>query len=105
MGHGATYPSETGFDLDLPGGSWMEYIAKRGYDVYFVDVRGYGRSTRPAAMDQPPDKNPPFADTRDAIRDVAVAVDFILQRRGVAKGNLIGWCWAPPGMGGYRAQD
>ena len=31
--HGATYPSETAFDLDLPGGSWMDYAARRGFDV------------------------------------------------------------------------
>src|SRR5262245_11212920 len=51
--HGATYPSETGFDLNLPGGSWLDYAAKRGFDAYLVDIRGYGRSTRPAAMSQP----------------------------------------------------
>lgn len=105
MVHGATYPSESGFDLDLPGGSWMEYIAKRGYDVYFVDVRGYGRSTRPAAMDQPPAQNPPFADTQQAIRDVGAAVDFILKRRGVSKINLVGWSWGTTIMGGYTAQN
>lgn len=58
--HGATYPSESTFDIDLPGGSWMEYAARRGYDTYFVDIRGYGRSTRPSCMDVSPDKNPPF---------------------------------------------
>ncbi|MBV8033314.1 MAG: alpha/beta fold hydrolase [Betaproteobacteria bacterium] len=105
MVHGATYPSETGFDIDLPGGSWMEYMAKRGYDVYSVDVRGYGRSTRPAAMEQPPASNPPFADTQDAIRDVGSAVDFILKRRGVQKINLIGWSWGTTIMGGYTAQN
>src|SRR5215213_7335509 len=42
--HGATYPSETAFDLRLNGLSWMDYIAQRGYDVYLVDLRGYGRS-------------------------------------------------------------
>jgi len=29
------------------GVSMMDLIAARGYDVYLVDVRGYGRSTRP----------------------------------------------------------
>lgn len=29
--HGATYPSETAFDLQLNGLSWMDYIANRGY--------------------------------------------------------------------------
>ena len=45
--HGATYPSEVAFDFNLPGGSWMDFVAQRGYDAYLLDVRGYGRSTRP----------------------------------------------------------
>jgi pimeloyl-ACP methyl ester carboxylesterase len=44
--HGSTYPSEAGFDMKLNGLSWMDYIARHGYDVYFVDLRGYGKSTR-----------------------------------------------------------
>ena len=40
--HGATYPASTAFDLKLDGLSWMEYIASRGYDVYLLDLRGYG---------------------------------------------------------------
>ena len=51
--HGSTYPAHTGFDIPLGGQSWMEFIATRGYDVYCLDVRGYGRSTRPAAMAEP----------------------------------------------------
>jgi alpha-beta hydrolase superfamily lysophospholipase len=79
--HGATYPSETAFDIALPGGSWMDYVAERGYDAYLVDIRGYGRSTRPASMDAPPDQNPAFATTSEAIKDVGAAVNFILKRR------------------------
>ena len=45
--HGATYPASTAFDLQLDGMSWMDYIASRGYDVYLLDLRGYGKSTRP----------------------------------------------------------
>src|SRR5262249_12572049 len=45
--HGATYPAHTAFDLKLDGMSWMDYIAARGYDVYLLDLRGYGKSTRP----------------------------------------------------------
>src|ERR1700687_3442549 len=51
--HGATYPSETTFDLKLNGLSWMDYIAQHGYDVYLVDVRGYAKSTRPPELDKP----------------------------------------------------
>jgi alpha-beta hydrolase superfamily lysophospholipase len=103
--HGATYPSETGFDIPLPGGSWMDRLAGRGFDVYAVDVRGYGRSTRPALMSQPAASNPPFADTQDGVRDVGAAVDFILKRRAVAKISLVGWSWGTALMGGYTAEN
>lgn len=103
--HGATFPSETGFDIDLPGGSWMEHAAKRGFDAYFVDVRGYGRSTRPAAMDQPPEANAPFAGTRDAVRDISAAVEFILKRREAPRLNLVGWSWGTTTMAGYAAEN
>jgi pimeloyl-ACP methyl ester carboxylesterase len=103
--HGATYPSATGFDLDLPGGSWMDYVARRGYDTYFVDVRGYGGSTRPASMNQPATNNAPFASSKEAIADVSAAVDFILKRRNVQKINLVGWSWGTTLMAGYTAQN
>ena len=57
---GATYPAETAFDLKIEGMSMMELFAARGYDVYLVDIRGYGRSTRPPEMNQPPAANPPI---------------------------------------------
>ena len=61
--HGATYPSETAFDLQLGGQSWMDYIANRGFDVYLLDLRGYGRSSRPKEMSEPADKNEPIVTT------------------------------------------
>jgi pimeloyl-ACP methyl ester carboxylesterase len=99
--HGATTPCETGFDLKLDGLSWMEYIASRGYDTWFVNVRGYGRSTRPREMSAPAHDNPPIVRTLTAAQDVGCAVDFILQRRGVAKINLIGHSWGTRIMSMY----
>ncbi len=103
--HGATYPSETAFDLQLNGMSWMDYIARHGYDVYLVDLRGYGRSTRPAEMDAPPEQNAPLVRTSTAVQDVGAAVDFILKRRGVPKINLLGWSWGTTIMGAYTVQN
>jgi pimeloyl-ACP methyl ester carboxylesterase len=103
--HGATFPSETMFDIDLPGGSWMEYAARRGFDAYLVDVRGYGRSTRPAAMDQPPEANPPFGGADDAVRDIGAAVDFILKRRNVLRTSLVGWSMGTTFMAKYASMN
>src|SRR6266446_4050582 len=58
--HGATYPASTSFDLPLDGFSWMDYIAARGYDVYLLDIRGYGKSSRPKEMSEDPKANPPI---------------------------------------------
>jgi pimeloyl-ACP methyl ester carboxylesterase len=103
--HGATYPSETSFDLSLDGLSWMDYIAQRGWDVYLMDVRGYGRSTRPEPMMQAAEANPPIVNTDVAVKDVGAVVDHILARRGIAKVNLLGWSWGTAIMAAYTAQN
>src|SRR5256885_583223 len=103
--HGATYPSETAFDLKLDGLSWMEYIAQRGYDVYLLDLRGYGRSSRPKEMGEEASKNPPLVRNDTAIKDIATVVDFVLQRRNIPRANLIGWSWGTALMAGYTAQN
>ena len=99
--HGATYPSETSFDLPLDGLSWMDFIAQRGYDVYLLNIRGYSRSTKPPEMNEPPETNAPIVRSDMAVRDVAAVVEFIRKRRGVDKVNLIGWSWGASIMGKY----
>ena len=101
--HGATYPAETAFDLPLDGMSWMDYIAQQGYDVYLLDVRGYGQSTRPAQMDRPAAENPPFAGTEEAMRDVDAVVEFVKKRRNIAKTNLLAWSWGTAIMQWYTS--
>ncbi|QCI63821.1 alpha/beta hydrolase [Phreatobacter stygius] len=103
--HGATYPAHTAFDLRLDGQSWMDYVAARGYDVYLLDLRGYGRSTRPPEMSRPAEASPPIVDTEIARRDVDTVVDFVRQRRGIAQVNLIGWSWGTAIMASYAAEN
>jgi pimeloyl-ACP methyl ester carboxylesterase len=103
--HGATYPAEAAFDLKLNGLSWMDYIAQHGYDVYMVDLRGYGRSTRPPEMSRPAADGEPIVRTGTAIADVGAAVTFILKRRQADKIDLVGWSWGTVIMGWYTAQN
>ena len=51
--HGAGTPAEVAFDVPYQDYSWMAYLAREGFDVFSMDTTGYGRSTRPAPMNDP----------------------------------------------------
>ncbi len=103
--HGSTYPAHTAFDLQLDGLSWMDYIASRGYDVYLLDLRGYGKSTRPKEMSDKPEANPAIVRGDTAVKDIGAAVDFILKRRNIPRLNLLGWSWGTTTMSTYATQN
>jgi pimeloyl-ACP methyl ester carboxylesterase len=103
--HGATYPSETAFDLALDGQSWMEFIARHGWNVWLVDLRGYGRSTRPPEMDRPATENAPIVTTDVAVRDVGAAVEHVRRHTGAETITLLGWSWGTTTMGAYAAAN
>lgn len=103
--HGATYPAEVSFDLQLDGFSWMDFIARQGYDVYLVDVRGYGRSTRPPEMSGPADRSRPIVHTDVAVRDFGTAVDHVLQRRSLERLSIMGWSWGTVIVGAYASMN
>lgn len=103
--HGATYPASTAFDLELGGMSWMDAIARRGFDVYLMDLPGYGASTRPAAMDQPAEAGEPIETTADAVRDYAAVVDWVLARRRLSKLDAMGWSWGTTIAAGFAAEQ
>jgi pimeloyl-ACP methyl ester carboxylesterase len=101
--HGATYPASTALDLPLGGMSAMDYLAGLGFDVYLVDLPGYGLSGRPAIMNAPAADNAPFMRTPDSAKVVGQVVDFITKRRGVEKIDLMGWSWGTSTMGLYTS--
>ena len=101
--HGASYPAHSSFDFPIDGQSWMDWLAGKGYDVYSLDIRGYGKSTRPPEMKQTPEANPPVVDTAAAVDDVTSAVDFIVSRRNSQKVVLIGWSWGATIAGSFAA--
>jgi pimeloyl-ACP methyl ester carboxylesterase len=83
----------------------MDYIAARGYDVYLLDLRGYGKSTRPKEMSEDPKMNPPIVRGETAVKDIGTIVDFILTRRNIPRLNLIGWSWGTVTMSTYTTQN
>lgn len=104
MQHGATYGSAA-FDLPFGGLSWMDYIAARGFDVYCLDLPGYGRSARPPQMAEPAENNPPFMRTPEAADCLGHVVDFVCKRRGIERLCLVGWSWGTAITGYYTASN
>lgn len=122
--HGATYPTETAFDLPYEDYSWMEDMAEAGFQVFSVDMEGYGRSSRPWPMEDPcnlsapnqliliPDLIPapcepshPFQLTtnRSDVDALNRVVDFIRARADVDRVNLVGWSQGGTRTGGFAA--
>jgi pimeloyl-ACP methyl ester carboxylesterase len=92
------------FDLDVPGYSLAESVARAGYDVYVMDIRGFGRSTRPASLDPSNDSAPPMGTSDEAVRDIAAVVSWIRSRAQNAKVSLVGHATGGHWAGMYTAQ-
>ena len=120
--HGAGTPAEVAFDVPYQDYSWMAFLAAAGYDVFSVDMTGYGRSTRPAAMSdranlsaeqrkafevpEAREKSYPGALTNIASDwdDIGATVAYIRKLRSVQRVALFGWSLGGPRAGGWAAQ-
>lgn len=89
--HGATYPSTGTFDLPLDGTSWMDDLAGAGFDVYALDMAGYGLSGGWPAMQA--DGGTPLLSTAEAVADLGSVVDHLLSVHSVSQLCLLGWSW------------
>lgn len=102
--HGGGPGSVASFDLDVPGYSLASDFAAAGHPVYLMNVRGWEQSTRPAALDQPAEANPPAVTSEEAVRDIAAVVDEIYQRHQQPVA-LIGWATGGHWAGMYTSQN
>ncbi len=122
--HGAGTPAEVAFDVPYQDYSWMAYVAGAGFDVFGMDVTGYGRSTRPPAMNEPCNLakeqqltfvpgliasacSPTYPKNATTIEsdwnDIDAVVDYLRALRHVSRVNLVGWSLGGPRTGGYTA--
>jgi pimeloyl-ACP methyl ester carboxylesterase len=78
--HGGTRSGRSLYDLQVRDYSLMDFLAQHDYDVWAIDIHGYGHS----------DKTKDWIDSHSAAADIAAGVEYITKLRGVAKINLLG---------------
>lgn len=101
--HGATLPAESLYDVPVGEGAFMDVLAEAGFDVWALNARGFGGSTRPPGMEGAPDAAPPQVSTAEAVRDLRSAVAHILNAQGLSQLTLIGMSWGGTVTGAYSA--
>jgi pimeloyl-ACP methyl ester carboxylesterase len=116
---GATISAVPDFDLQFENYSWMDYLAAARFDVFAMDLTGYGLSPRPM-MDDPCNNSTtdqqsylipkPLAQTCSPSYpfqltslesdgdEIDSVVDYLRQRRSVDRVSLVAWS-----KGGNRA--
>ncbi len=90
--HGATLASDL-YDVPLQGYSWMDAAGAAGREAFAVDLRGYGRSERPACFDRPAADSPPYATATDVLHDIDRAVEAVREATGRERIDLVGGSW------------
>jgi pimeloyl-ACP methyl ester carboxylesterase len=101
--HGARVPGLASFDLEVANGSLAEEIARNGHPVYIMDARGYGQSTRPAALDQPAEQNLPAVRGYEVVRDIEAVVREVKRRNHSDQVALFGWATGGMWSGFYAS--
>jgi len=120
--HGAGTPAEVSFDVPYGDYSWMAYLARAGFDVFSMDMEGYGRSTRPPPMDNACNIAPavqpkyvpkplaapcavafkgPVTTMASDWNDIAAVVDRLLAMRGEKQLSIVAWSQGGPRSFGY----
>ncbi len=94
--HGVTYSSNE-FDTDYKDYSLVRKLAKEGYNVWRLDIAGFGQS------EQVDDGFIPDSDY--AAQDIDAAVEMIVQQTGHEKIDLLGWSWGTVTVSRYAASD
>jgi pimeloyl-ACP methyl ester carboxylesterase len=102
--HGVRAPGIASFDLAVPGGSLAADLAKSGFPIYVMDARGYGNSTRPKAMDLPPEENRPVSRVYEVVRDIDAVVTEVRHRNQTDQVALFGWATGAMWCGMYASE-
>lgn len=72
------------YDIPIGDYSMADYLARKGFYVFMVDQRGYGRSTKPDGLS---------VTAEQSAADLKSVVDFIKRKAQIEKVDLVGHSW------------
>lgn len=87
--HGMSFPSASSIAHRFDGRSWRDELCDAGWDVWGLDLYGFGYSDRYAEMSQPPESNPPLGQAEEIGHQIDCAARFICAQHGVSKISFI----------------
>lgn len=93
--HGLTFSSHE-FDVDYKDYSLAKYFAKHNFEVWLLDIAGYGNS---AAV-----KDGFMPNSDYASEDIEAAVRCILARNNCQSMDVLGWSWGTVTSGRFAAR-
>ncbi len=93
--HGLTYSSHE-FDVDYRDYSLARYFARNGFEVWLLDIAGYGKSE--------PVEDGFLPDSNYAAGDIEAAVRCILARQNLPSMDVLGWSWGTVTSGRFAAK-
>ena len=93
--HGVTYSSHE-FDVDYGDYSLARYFAKHGFEVWLLDISGFGSSGNVEDGFLP--------DSDYATGDIEAAVRCILKRHDLSSMDILGWSWGTVTSGRFAAR-
>jgi pimeloyl-ACP methyl ester carboxylesterase len=94
--HGGVRSGRSAFDVQIRDYSLMDFLASHGYDVWAIDIHGYGHSDK---------TEKDWSDSHSSAADIAAAVTYITRTRGVSKIDLLGWSAGTQRVGIYAMQN
>lgn len=92
--HGASFPTMLAAGFEFKGGdSWIDFMAAHGFLACGLDFLGFGASSRPHVMLEPPTGKPPLLRAPEAAREIEVAITYMRKGRGLDEMHLIAHSW------------
>jgi len=87
------FPSALSIAHRFDGESWRDVLCDAGFDVWGLDLYGFGASDRYPEMREPATKSPSLCHAPEAADQIVAAARFILDQQAAPRLSIIAHSW------------